>query len=360
MTRPDDPPNDDLIAHYHEASAQDTRRPAGPVREAVLAHARMVNASSHRQAAGHDAGKAAPANQSRWKLSLLASVALAALSGLLVLQFDRGTPEAQDAAYGQRSAPAGTVPPLPAAAPAAVQPPTPPAAAVPSFAPAPPAPPAKPAKPQAGSPQPVPPGTAQADADAGTTRGETSGRRASAAPLAPDPVPGASVREPAREQAAPLAFPAAPAPVRSMAPPAPAAAAAPGAADAASLRSAAPVQKQERQEGQESLVLQTPRARLEPGSPAAAMAMALHESARTGRITQLVSLLRQGAPINAPDAAGRTPLALAVIHGQTAVVQRLLAAGANTALVDRDGLNALQHAQRLGLGQIASLIAAAS
>jgi len=356
MTRPDDPSNDDLIARYREASAQDTRRPAGPVREAVLAHARMVNAPSYRQAAGYDAGKAAPANQSRWKLSLLASVALAALSGLLVLQFDRGTPEAQDAAYGQRSAPAGTVPPSPAAAPAEVQPPTPPAAAVPSFAPAPPA------KPQAGSPQPVPPGTAQADADAdaGTTRGEASGRRASAAPLVPDPVPGASVREPAREQAAPLAFPAAPAPVRSMAPPAPAAAAAPGAADAASLRSAAPVQKQERQEGQESLALQTPRARLEPGSPAAAMAMALHESARTGRITQLVSLLRQGAPINAPDAAGRTPLALAVIHGQTAVVQRLLAAGANTALVDRDGLNALQHAQRLGLGQIASLIAAAS
>jgi len=356
MTRPDDPSNDDLIARYREASAQDTRRPAGPVREAVLAHARMVNAPSYRQAAGYDAGKAAPANQSRWKLSLLASVALAALSGLLVLQFDRGTPEAQDAAYGQRSAPAGTVPPSPAAAPAEVQPPTPPAAAVPSFAPAPPA------KPQAGSPQPVPPGTAQADADAdaGTTRGEASGRRASAAPLAPGPVPGASVREPAREQAAPLAFPAAPAPVRSMAPPAPAAAAAPGAADAASLRSAAPVQKQERQEGQESLALQTPRARLEPGSPAAAMAMALHESARTGRITQLVSLLRQGAPINAPDAAGRTPLALAVIHGQTAVVQRLLAAGANTALVDRDGLNALQHAQRLGLGQIASLIAAAS
>jgi hypothetical protein len=216
MTRPDDPPHDDLIAHDHEASAQDTRQPA---------------------VADPDVGPA-PANQSRWKLALLTSVVLAALGGLLVLQFDRDTPEKQDAVYGERSPSGESAPPLPAAAPRAN--------------------------------------------------------------------------------------------------------------DAASLHSAAPAQA--REEPKE----QAPRTRLVPGSPAAAMAIALHEAARTGRITQLDSLLRQGALINEPDAAGRTPLTPAVIHGQTAAVQRLLAAGANTTRVDLEGLTALQHARRLGLSQIAA------
>jgi len=354
MSRPDDLPNDELLALYHEASAQDTRRPADAVREAVLAHARMLHAPGGAQAGAQDAGKAAPANQSRWKLSLLASVALAALTGLLVLQFDRGTPEEQDAAYGQRSAPARAAPPTPAAVPPAALP-SPASAAAPTA----------PARPQV-------------QASPGATRSEAPERRAGTsstprevAPAQPGAAPSASARERAPEQVAPQAFPAAPAPApapaapapaRSMAPPAPAA-----AADAA-VRSAAPAQAQGKSASQspslspsqESFALQAPRAQLAPGSPAMAMAIALHEAARTGRITQLDSLLRQGAPLNAPDDAGRTALALAVIHGQTAVVQRLLAAGANPALVDRDGLNALQHAQRLGLGQIASLIAAAS
>jgi hypothetical protein len=83
---------------------------------------------------------------------------------------------------------------------------------------------------------------------------------------------------------------------------------------------------------------------------------ALQQSARTGNLQQLERLLQQGAPVNAADSAGRTPLVLAVMQGHTAVVQRLLAAGANTALIDKDGLNALQHARRLGLDGIAHLI----
>jgi ankyrin repeat protein len=87
-----------------------------------------------------------------------------------------------------------------------------------------------------------------------------------------------------------------------------------------------------------------------------ALAGALQQSARAGDLQQLERLLRQGAPLNAADPAGRTPLILAVMQGHTAVVQRLLAAGANTALIDKDGLNALQHARRLGLDGIAHLI----
>lgn len=315
MNRPDE--NDELIRRYGEASAQDMRRPSPQVREAVRAHAAMITAA---KAAGPAPSPTAAANQSRWKLSLLASIALAGLTGLLVLQFDRDTPEEQQAASGQRSPSAGAAPPARAHAPAAVQ-------ALPS--------PAAPSTPPARSP-----------ADAVKPSSEVSARPA--APVAPATrppavAPDASARDHAGGQAAPLPFPTAPAP----------------AADA-TARSAAPAQRQEKAQAQESFVLQAPQAGLEPGSPAMAMAIALHEAARTGRITQLNSLLRQGAPLNAPDSAGRTPLMLAVIHGQTAVVQRLLAAGANPALLDREGRNALQHAQRLGLDQIASLIAAAS
>lgn len=326
MNRPDE--NDELIRRYREASAQDERRPSAHVREAVRAHARIIAAS---KAAGPVPPPAPAANQSRWKLSLLASVALAGLTGLLVLQFDRGTPEEQQAASGQRSPSAGAAPPALDNAPVVMP-------ASPS--------PAAPSTPRARSP-----------ADAVKPRGEVSARPVTPlAPATPPPAaaPDASARDHAREQAAPLPFPTAPAPARSITRLAPA-----PAADAAA-RSAAPAQRQEKAQAQESFVLQAPQAGLEPGSPAMAMAIALHEAARTGRITQLNSLLRQGAPINAPDSAGRTPLMLAVIHGQTAVVQRLLAAGANPALVDREGRNALQQAQGLGLNQIASLIAAAS
>ncbi|RZJ26098.1 MAG: hypothetical protein EOO54_04040, partial [Haliea sp.] len=105
MNRPDD--NDALIQRYREASAQDTRRPSAHVRDAVRAHAAMLQSSGVHNPAPTDAPAA---NQSRWKLSLLASVALAALTGLLVLQFDRGTPDEQETALG-RPAPSPATPP---------------------------------------------------------------------------------------------------------------------------------------------------------------------------------------------------------------------------------------------------------
>ena len=71
------------------------------------------------------------------------------------------------------------------------------------------------------------------------------------------------------------------------------------------------------------------------------------------------SLIHQGAPIDARDNAGRTALMLAAVHGQTTTVQKLLALGANPALVDREGLNAAQQARRLGYTRIADLIGAA-
>ena len=402
MTEPDHSPHgDELLQRYREASADDTRRPGAHVRDAVRAHAQMVidagKQAGSLQAAAAEAAQRPAANQSRWKISALAGFALAGLTGLLVLQFDRGTDEEKEMAFGQPSAttpsspsaPSRPASPPPAASPAAA--PTPSAIVTP----APVAPPrpaaqtdarkqsAETAKPALKSPA----HPAQDKAMASLPANEPAVRKkevealppfaASAppvAPAAPAPVaaPGiASVQEntqPWTGQAphmasiggtSPSATPsqadmlaAAPAARPAPAPaPAPAAAAAAPAAPAA--RAVAPLQKQEN-----ARQYQAPRAEANAGPNR--LAGALQDAARAGRLELLERLLQQGAPVNAADPAGRTPLVLAVMQGHTAVVQRLLAAGANPALVDQEGLNALQHARRLGFDGIAHLIEAAS
>ena len=94
--------------------------------------------------------------------------------------------------------------------------------------------------------------------------------------------------------------------------------------------------------------------RLSDGTPSD-----LARAAREGRVAELDRLIAQGAVIDAPDEAGRTPLMLATISGHADAVRRLLAAGAITTLTDREGLTALQHAQRRGLVGVAALIEAA-
>ena len=384
--------DDELTQRYREASEQEDARPGAHVRAAVRAHAQML------AAAPLPTTPAAPspvaANQSHWKITALATVAVVGLTGLLLLQFQRGTPEEQEIAYGQRRAEAPA-----RAQPSAAAPPAPaPAAEAPSAAPAaPPVPQSrardeaspsarsaaqKPAAPAQGQAAPLAktapaPGIQEAESPTAagaagavsgfpaspplaTDRSSVAGSAAPAVPSAPS-APRGEMRERFAVQAAPAA-PAAPAAGAAVPPPP---AAAPAAA-AETSRSAAPVQalpapkavlrRQDSSAADNSLAAAAPRA-VSGGS--SELPDDLREAARTGHALQVESLIRQGAPIDARDNAGRTALMLAAMNGQTTAVQKLLALGANPALVDREGLGAAQHARRLGYTRIAELIDAA-
>lgn len=397
-----DEPRDDLLAQYRQASASDTRRPAPGIRDAVLAEARAALAL---RAAPGERPFAAPqaANDARWKWSMLAGIALAGITGLLVLQIDRGSDEDKEIALGapHMRSEETAVAPLPKPAPPAAS-----ANEVPAQAPLPATPAVTAAAPDTAiartaparqiDPRAAEAAKARAPADVpdipasprrnGPTAADDSAPQAFPAAPAALPAPAAPVAAPAPVHrnamvppppAAPLAPLAPLAPVAPVAAPSPAAlpppaynaepdaatdaavAAAPAAsteAEAAAVRpsglprAAAPAEQRRADEapsftrGRPSTTSTLP------------LASALQEAARQGHASRLDRLLVRGAPLNAADTAGRTPLMLAVIFNHPAMVQRLLAAGANVSLVDRDGMTALMHARRLKRERIASLI----
>nr|MCU0927506.1 hypothetical protein [Hydrogenophaga sp.] len=107
-------PDDALLQRYHEANALDSARPSPALRERVLAQARAVAAQAAQDTTTPT--RPAAANDSAWKLRALGSLAVFGLVGLLALQFDRGTPEEREVAFGQ--APRPSAPTAPAAPPA--------------------------------------------------------------------------------------------------------------------------------------------------------------------------------------------------------------------------------------------------
>jgi cytoskeletal protein RodZ len=370
--------DDELTQRYREASEQEDARPGAHVRAAVRAHAQMLAAAPLPTAPA--ASSPVAANQSHWKITALATVAVVGLTGLLLLQFQRGTPEEQEIAYGQRRAEAPA-----RAQPSAAAPPAPAPAEAPSASPAVPQgrarddasssarsmaqKPAAPARGQAGPLAKTAPAPAIQEAESPTAAGAAgavsgfpaspplTADRSSLAGSAPPMVPSApsAPRGEMRERFAVQDAPAAGAAV----PPPPAAA-------AETARSAAPVQalpvpkavlrRQDSSAADNSLAAAAPRA---DSGGSAALPDDLREAARTGHPQQVESLIREGAPVDARDNAGRTALMLAAMNGQTTAVQKLLALGANPALVDREGLGAAQHARRLGYTRIAELIEAA-
>lgn len=374
--------DDELTQRYREASAQEDARPGAEVRDAVRAHAQMLARAAAPLPATPPPRRAA-ANQSRWKVSALATVAVVGLTGLLLLQFQRGTPEEQEIAYGQhRAAPAASVhaPAAPAAAPQAA-PPEPAASAplqrrVHEEA----SPPARPSAQKPAAPAPSPtrplaktaPAPAPQEAEAPPVpgrvgaavsgfpasppfTGEPAAGTGAAAPALPSTPPRAEMRERLAAQDSAAA--------RPVAPPQPAATAeaarlsqpeparpAPAAQAAGSLQGAGAAENR--------LAAAAPRA--DSARSSAALPGGLREAARAGQTPQVERLIAQGAPIDARDNQGRTALMLAAANGQTATVQKLLALGANPALLDHEGLNAAQQARRIGHTRIAELIEAGS
>ncbi len=368
--------DDELIRRYQEASEQEDARPSAHVRGAVRAHAQMLAAAA--KAAGatppSPATSRAAANASHWKISALATVAVVGLTSLLMLQFERGTPEEKETAFGRPRAEA----PAPARPPAAV--------AVPA-----PAPPMA-ANSEVPAASAVSPGSAR---DQASLSARSLAQKPAAAPepgpakplakTAPAPAVAETESAPAPGMGGAISgFPASP-PLaadhsvvpQSAPPPAPSVPSAPpaemrkrsalqdapAAREAASPDAAAPAQalphapaahSLQGNAARGSLAATAPRADL--GRSSASLPDDLREAARAGHTLQVESLVHQGVPVDASDSAGKTALMLAALNGQAATVQKLLALGANPALADREGLNAAQHARRLGYQRIAELI----
>ena len=85
---------------------------------------------------------------------------------------------------------------------------------------------------------------------------------------------------------------------------------------------------------------------------------ALFATARAGNTSTVESLLQQGATLNAADETSQTALILAAINSHSAIAEKLLALGANRRPTDQEGLDALQHASRLGLARPEALLQA--
>ena len=322
---------DELTLRYREACEQDDRRPSDSVREAVHAHARMMIAARLPNGGqAEEQAEARPAaNQSRWKMSLLASVALAGLTSLLVLQFDRGTPEEKELGLGH--APQQALPPV-----------LPPVPNLPQ-----PTPQTAPAQDAAVTVAVVPPVTAttqpKAPKAAPIARAPAAATTAAAAPQAVEATPPPTLADASTAKSNSAPFTQTPAQSTAQAP---------AQTSAAEPALAEPAAKQELARAAAG---QAQRARLNAGQAESAPA-SLHDMARTGQVAGLDRLLAEGAAVNAPDATGKTPLMLAVINDHVAAVRRLLLAGASPALTDREGLTALQHARRLGRDDIVRLL----
>ena len=293
--------HDPLLQRYHEANALDPARPDPVLRERVLARAREQAALNARLPAAPPRPEAA--NDRVWTLRALGSLAVLGLVGLLALQFDRSPPEEREVALG--TAPVRVPMDAPEAAPAA-----------PAVAPA-MAPPADASVASSEAP-PAPPPVAKAAPPA------TNDRARQQPPSPPTPAPAAS---------------APPAPSADVAAETPPAEAATGRVEApASLSEAAP--------------------------PAAAQAPAAAETSTPTPMMRSRPAARMAAPMTTPvdpssetDALGRTPLMLAAARGDTALVERLLAAGADRSQTDHRGWTAADHARHAGHQALAQRLA---
>jgi hypothetical protein len=275
-----DPP-EDIDARYRRVSALDPSRPGEAVRRAVLAHAAQL--AAQRAAAGADGQLRSrrTANHAGWRAAIFGTLAAAALAGLM-------------------TAPRWLAP----SAPRVVEPPASPRAAY------------NPAE-QLATPAPAAPSEV-------TASPPVSARSAN---LPSHPVRERSKANEAAAQRA--AEPASPeAPVGGL-----------KAADAGALAAGGAASRLRVPGNPAALtsVAAAPRAGTNPSA-------ALRQAAESGDRAALEAQVANHADIDSRDAAGRTALMLATLHGQTDVVAALLAHGADPNAADADGTTPLQVA----------------
>jgi hypothetical protein len=333
------PPNDALLARYHAAqSTLDTMddgvealKPSAQTRMNILNYAAKFATDSGAARADKERADSAfhkvnlPANDSQWKIRALATIAVFGISSLLLLQWERGTPEEKDAAFGTAR--------LPSAAPA----PQAPLQATPQVAPT-------PAHDKTTAPKPAPP----------PTRTHTQ----------PAPVLAEAAANPAAATAASL--PSKPEQAGAQAPlPATAPSVPPTLADApASAIPAAPAM---------APAQTTPAQRAAPAAKALGQNAVPSERATTGRTashqalfnaisqadaTALQQALAKGADKNAKS-NGTPAITLCVQSGQLNLVQILITAGADVNAPDAQGITPLAHARTWGFDAIANALVGA-
>jgi hypothetical protein len=313
MSQNDDTQDEELIARYRRASG-DATGPSDAVRAAILAESRRT-AEDLAQAPQHPFDASRPAaNDSRWKIPAYATVGVALLAALLfaprywenVSPTSVGTPQANtsqtstapQASMAQQSSAAPQVNTEPAASPAAGE---------------------------SSSLQEVV--VTKANRQSAKTAGKLSLEPPAPAPNAP---PNAAQNyAPATNSVSPLA----------VAPAAQAARARPS-----DLLSAHAI---------ESAALPVIGG---VAADAAATPATLESAVAQGDVAQTASLLDRGAIIDARDAAGRTPLMLAVTEDRAEIVRLLLARGANPNAVDNAGNTPLQQATKRNLQDVAALL----
>lgn len=357
---------DELKQLYDQANAFDERRPADRVRQAVLAHAQMVqDAKARAPAASLPSSPSVSANSSYWKMSLLASLLLAPLIGLLLVSLNqRSLPETEKVA-------ASTMPIVEArsgvtsgAAVVAVATPTTPASVQTSRAVASDAVVLADAAPGSGERAKPSKGTASgtlAPAQANQVAAETV--VAMADKESPSPSIGRSGRRADAEgvlsQGTDRASASVPVQVAARTTPESAKLHAESFAGASVAQAPSPAAPSARARSVATLAA-SGNAKVVPGAGdqlgLADLNEMFLEAVRAGQLREMEALVARGASINARDAAGTTALILSVQMGHEPLVERLLAFGANPGLVDHAGLTAIQYAKQMGLTPIISLL----
>lgn len=339
-------PRDELLERYAEAVAQDPRQPSERVRNAARAHAQMLRDQTVQTKRVSDPTPTqSAANQSQWKLSWVASLAVVGLAGMLYVQIDRGAPEEREIAFGG---------------------PTPSQAPSPSSAPS-PNPTTTMRTETAEAPPPEPTGRA---APAAQAPPRTQAKVLATAPPAPNQ-PAQNAVQATANVAAPRVYSAAPSEAE---------ASLPAKAIGRTTEQIASADA-ERSARSEARAAPTARAvQVAPAAPVVAAAAAppppptvdtqrltqkpsggaagaqFLEAARMGDIATLQALQAQGVAVDTRDFSGNTALMLAVRHRHATVVRTLLDMGADASLRNKDGLTALRMADQMGFADITQLL----